>query len=321
MIVYIKRHLYQYTLVLLLTTINCFVITPATSTVQAQTTTVLSAADWKAVEGYYQNSRNKDMYVQFTAKGDHLRARLLWNNNELKLFPATALDFATKEDVDGGPLQISFKKDGEGKVTQLLLNKDVVWTKADDYKPVEKKEMNHTAAQLHPYEGLYQLQNSNDRFIQLTEKDNKLVLKQHWDGSEVNLIPETSTDFFCREVPLFTLAFVKDSAGNFSQAVVRKRDKWYKVKTILPTTAELKAIEGKYQFKDDPDNYVQLIAKGSNIIVKQLWDKKEMILEPITSTYFNNAKEFYPMQVTKDATGAVTQIQLLGIDVFIKVKE
>ncbi len=278
MTMYIKRKFYRVVLVLLLTAISCFVINPAACTLQAQATVQLSPEEWKAVEGYYQNSRNKEMYVQFTAKGDHLRARLLWNNNELKLFPATALDFATKEDVDGGPLQISFKKDAEGKLTQFLLNKDVVWTKANDYKPVEKNEMNHTPAQLKPYEGLYQLENNNDRFIQLTEKDNKLVLKQHWDGSEVNLLPETSTDFFCREVPLFTLAFVKDSAGNFTQAIVRKRDKWNKVKTTLPTTAQLKAIEGKYQFKDDPDNYIQLTAKGSNIIVKQLWDKKEMIL-------------------------------------------
>jgi len=321
MIVYIKRHLYQCTLVLLLTTINCFIIDPAITTLQAQTTATLSTADWKAVEGIFQNQRNKEMYVQFTAKENYLQAKLLWNNNELKLYPETALDFVSKEEVEGGLAHMNFKKDSTGIVSQAVLNGNNVWTRANDYKPVVHNEMEHTAAQLKPYEGLYQLQNNNDRFIQFTEKENKLVLKQHWDGSEVNLIPETTTDFFCREIPLFTLVFVKDSTGNFTQAIVRKRDKWSKVKTSLPTLAEMKAIEGKYQFKDDPDNYIQLVAKGSNIIVKQLWDKKEIILEPLTPMYFNNAKEFYPMQVTKDAAGVVTQVQLLGIDIFIKVKE
>ena len=317
---YYKRKLYHVLLVLLLTAISCFVINPAACTLQAQATVQLSPEEWKAVEGYYQNSRNKDMYVQFTAKGDHLRARLLWNNNELKLFPSTALDFATKENVEDGPVQINFKKDAEGKVTQLLLNKDVVWTKADDYKPAEKKEMNHTPAQLKPYEGIYQLQRDNERFIQFTEKDNKLILKQHWDGKEVPFVPETDTSFFSREVPLFSLIFVKGNDGSISGAVVNKRDTWDKLKKATPTREQFKAIEGKYQFKDDPDNIIQLTAKGNNLVVKQLWDNTEYMLEPQSDSYFYNNQQSYPLQVVKDSDGKILKVLVLGIDEFVRVK-
>jgi len=323
MIVYIKQHLYQFTLVLLLTTFNCFVIAPAASTVQAQTTTAaqLTPEQWKAVEGIFQNQRNKDMYVQFTAKENFLVAKLLWNNNELKLYPETELNFVSKEEVEGGLAHMNFTKDSTGTVMQATLNGNNVWIRAKDYKPIIKNEMVHTAAQLKPYEGLYQLQRDKERFIQFTEKENKLILKQHWDGTEIPFVPETETDFFSKQVPLFSLVFVKDDAGNITQALVNKRDKWDKVKKLIPTSSDLKALEGKYQFKDDPDNYIQLIAKKNTLVVKQLWDNKEMVLEPYTATYFFSNQQWYPLLVTKDSTGAVTQVLVLGMDVFVKVKE
>ena len=77
--------------------------------------------------------------------------------------------------------------------------------------------------------------------------------------------------------------------------------------------------EGKYQSKDDPDNLIQIIAKGNNIIVKQLWDGKETLIEPQTETYFYNDEKSYPLQFIKDKDGKVSQALVLGMDLFNKL--
>ena len=280
----------------------------------------LTAAQWNAVEGYYQNARNKEMYLQIISKGNVLIEKLLWNNTELKLTPESELDFIGES--EGEPVRISFKKDSAGNITQLLFNRNNIFTKAKDYKPIVRIEMPHTPAQLKKYEGLYRIQlREQERFIQFTEKENKLVLKQHWDSKEVILLPESDSNFFCKEAPLFSLLFVKDNEGNISKALVNKRDNWEKVKKTAPTAEQLKALEGKYEFKEDPDNVIQLIVKKNTLIIKQLWDKKEIILEPYSANYFYNNAESYPIQVTRDENGAVTQLLVLGLDIFIRVKQ
>lgn len=279
----------------------------------------LTAAQWKAVEGYYQNARNKEMYIQISAKGNVLIEKLLWNNAELKLIPESELDFTGES--EGEPVRISFKKDSTGNIAQVQFNRNNIFTKANDYKPVVRIEMQHVPAQLKKYEGLYRIQQrEQERFIQFTEKENKLVLKQHWDSKEVMLLPESDSNFFSKEAPLFSLLFVKDNEGNITKALVNKRDNWEKVKKTAPTAEQLKALEGKYEFKEDPDNVIQLIVKKNTLIVKQLWDKKEIILEPYSASYFYNNAESYPVQVTRDENGAVTQLLVLGLDVFVKVK-
>lgn len=280
----------------------------------------LSAVQWKALEGYYQNTRNKEMYIQISAKGNILTEKLLWNNNELKLTPESELDFTGES--EGEPVHISFKKDSTGNIAQVQFNRNNIFTKAKDYKPIVRIEMPHTPVQLKKYEGIYRYQQRDqERFIQFTEKENTLVLKQHWDSKEVILLPESDSNFFSKEAPLFSLLFIKDNDGNIAKALVNKRDNWDKIKKTAPTADQLKALEGKYGFKEDPDNVIQLIVKKNTLIIKQLWDKKEIMLEPYTVNYFYNNTESYPMQVTRDETGAVTQLLVLGMDVFVKVKE
>jgi hypothetical protein len=279
----------------------------------------LTEAQWKAVEGYYQNARNKEMYLQIIAKGNVLIEKLLWNNTELKLTPESELDFVGES--EGEPVRISFKKDSTGNIAQVQFNRNNIFTKTKEYKPIVRIEMQHTPAQLKKYEGLYRFQQrEQERFIQFTEKENKLVLKQHWDSKEVILLPESDSNFFSKEAPLFSLLFVKDSEGGIAKAFLNKRDNWEKVKKTAPTTEQLKALEGKYEFKEDPDNVIQLIVKKNTLILKQLWDKKEIILEPYTANYFYNNAETYPVQVTRDENGAVTKLLILGLDVFIRLK-
>jgi hypothetical protein len=284
------------------------------------TPVALSEGEWKAVMGVFQNAQNKEMYVEFSAGEGSLLAKLLWNNNEIHLIPQSALAFVSKEAEEGGPIHVTFVKDSSGSVNQVKVANNGIWNRATNYKPVIKKEMAHTPQQLAPFEGLYQLQNANDRFIAFRVKDNNLILKQHWDGDEISFVPETTLDFFSKEVPLFTLTFSKDSYGNVDKFVAFKQDVWIKLKKTQPTLQELKSFEGKYQSKDDPDNVIQLIARGSNLVVKQLWDGKEITVEAQTPTYFYNLSQSYPLQISKDNEGAATQVTILGMDVFKRMK-
>ncbi len=282
---------------------------------------LLSEPEWKAVEGIFQSGQNKDMYVQFTAKGGVLIAKLLWNNNEIHLAPESSLHFSSSQEGNQDPINITFIKTPDGSINQVTVANNGTWNRTKDYTPVTKKEMEHTPEQLKPFEGLYRLRNDSLRFIQFMVKENKLILKQHWDGNEIEFVPDSATDFFSPAVPLFSLSFVKDKDGNIAEAIAFKRDRWDKMKKFNPAVAELKAFEGKFQFKDDPDNYLQVTAKEGHLIVRQLWDSKEIIVEPLAEGYFYNSEQSYPFQLLKDKDGMVKQALVLGIDLFNKVKK
>jgi hypothetical protein len=308
----------------------CFVVHPfvlthlsaqdSLKTPEKTSPVALDEGQWRAVVGIFQNAQNKEMYVQFSEAEGVLRAKLLWNNNEIHLIPQTPLAFVSKESGEEGPIHVTFIKDSSGGVNQVNVANNGIWNRANNYTPVIKMEMAHTPEQLRRFEGLYQLHNENDRFIEFKVKDNKLILKQYWDGNEIYFVPESSLDFFSKEVPMFSLQFSQDSVGNIQKMVAFKRDIWYKLKRTQPTMQDLKSAEGKYQSKDDPDDVIQLIARGNNLVVKQLWDGKEIMVEPQTATYFYNGSQSFPLQIHKDINGATTQVTLLGVDVFNKMR-
>jgi len=281
---------------------------------------VLNEQERKAVEGIFQDPTNTDRYVQFTARENLLVAKLLWNNAEIPFIPESSLAFVSKDVVEDQLLHIVFKKDSSGAVNEVKMANIGIWIRAKNYKPVVKKEMEHTPEQLRAFEGLYQLQNHEDRFIQFMVVGNNLVLRQHWDGNEIKFVPESPLDFFSKEVPLFSLSFSKNKDGNISQVLAFKRDLWIKMKKVSLSTEQLKPYEGKFQSKDDPDNLVQLIARNNQLIVKQLWDGKEITLEPKAANYFYNDTQSYPLQGVPDKDGNISQIRILGIEEFNKVK-
>jgi hypothetical protein len=321
----------KYSFLIPVMMISCFIINPlSTLKTSAQETkkpvetkkpaAQLSEKEWKAVEGIFQNAQNKEMNVQFSAGENVLIAKLLWNNNEIHLTPESALIFSSSQEGNQDPITITFSKDPAGAVNTVNVANNGVWNRTKDYQQTVKKEMDHTPAQLMPFEGLYYFQNEKDRFIEFSVKENKLVLKQQWDGNEISFVPETPVDFFSKDAPLFSLSFTKDNAGNVTQVLAFKRDLWIKVNKSVPTAAQLKACEGKYQLIDDPDNYIQIMAKDDNLVVKQLWDGKEIIFEAKTETFFYNKEQSIPLLILKDNNGAVVQVKLLENDLFNKVK-
>ena len=65
--------------------------------------------------------------------------------------------------------------------------------------------------------------------MQITAGKDHLVLKQLWDGKEINFVPESELEFFCKDKP-FPLKFIKDKNGNVIQMLAFDKDLWEKVK-------------------------------------------------------------------------------------------
>jgi hypothetical protein len=284
----------------------------------------LSPEQLKAFEGYFQSSQNKDNVVQFSAVENGLLAKLLWNNGEAHLVPESATGFVSKEAGERGPLHIVFHKDSTGFVNQVNVTDNGVWNRIKDYKPVVKKEMEHTPAQLVRFQGLYQLQGGDSKFpkfIQFSARENKLVLKQTWDGNEIMFLPESELTFFSREIPQFSLDFSKDNQGNITQVLAFKHDVWIRAKKPALTPAILATYQGKYQSENDPDNQIRIIARDSNLVIKQLWDGKETVVMPLGDTYFNNAALNLPLLIVRGPDGKPSQVILMESNVFNKLPD
>ncbi len=294
---------------------------PTAKTTDSSKTIQVSREQLKAVEGIFQNSGNPEMYVQIMAADNSIIGKLLWNNNQIKLTPESPLIFQSKDAGGEGPLRVVFTKDASGIVSQLTVGNNIVWNRVKDYKPSVKTEMAHNPAQLKPFEGIYQLQNDDPRFIRFYEKDNKLVLKQFWDNNEVPLIPDSALSFFSKEMPLFSLVFTKEKDGHISKVKVAKRDIWNKITLANLLPGELKIFEGKYQSKDDPDNVLQVLIRDNQLLVKQGWDGKEISLTAITNSYFYNEAQSYPLAFKKGTTANDITLTIFDIDEFIKKKD
>jgi hypothetical protein len=280
----------------------------------------LSPDQLKAFQGFYQSPQNKDMVVQIDPTEHGIRAKLLWNNGEIKLLPESESGFVSKEGGDEGPIHLVFHRDSSGAVNAVNVANNGVWNRVKDYKPVVKKEMEHTPAQLTPFQGLYELQEDNSRILQFSVRENSLELEQMWDGTKILFVPESELSFFTRSMPLFSLDFSKDKDGNITRVLAFKRDVWIKTNKLAITPAILKSYEGKYRSKDDPDNEIRIIARDSNLVVRQLWDKKDNVVQALTATYFNDQTRSFPLVIAKDQEGKVSQVVLLG-NVFIRVPE
>jgi hypothetical protein len=276
---------------------------------------------WHELEGVYQSSANKEMYVRFTAGDSMLTAHLLWNNGEIHLRPDTGLAFVSKEAEDGNPIHVVFQRDPSGSVNRASVANNGIWVRAPNYKPVAKSEMPHTADQLQKFVGLYQLKGEASQFIQLTVDNNSLTLHQHWDGGiRDHFVPESEWNFFEPQFPIFTLNFSLDQEGRVTQFTAFGRDVWIRTAKASLSPAVVKKYEGKYRSSDDPDNMVQVVAAGNELIVRELWNKKEIRLQALTNTYFSDSRLSFPLQIILDDKGQAKQLVLLGNQTFVRIE-
>jgi hypothetical protein len=180
---------------------------------------------------------------------------------------------------------------------------------------------------LKAFEGYYQSKDNKDVFLEITAKEDSLILKQLWDGGQVSFHQTAPLDFYC-DAASFPLKFT-DSAGSIIRVLAFDKDVWNKVNEYTPpvhkeiqlTPTELSACEGKYKLEGgDADAVLQISYKGNNLILKQLWDGQEISFKPESQVDFYNEEKSFPLKFSKNGQGAVTQVIAFGRDVWIKVK-
>ena len=188
----------------------------------------------------------------------------------------------------------------------------------------------HDTLELTAFEGYYQFQNDKNDFLQITAKGNNLILKQLWDGEEIVFVQKSELEFF-NEEKSFPLKFSKDKDGAIIQVLAFDKDLWNKVKDYKPvikkeiqlTPGQLKAVEGKYQFQfeKDKDVFLQITAGKDHLVLKQLWDGKEISFVSESELEFFCKNKPFPLKFIKDKNGNVIQMLAFDKDSWEKVKE
>ncbi len=173
-------------------------------------------------EGVFQKSDNKEAYLQFTVKNGILTGKQLWNGQEYELVRKSDTDFVSKDE----EYPVTFIKDGTGEVIKTKIMNRSEWIRVKDYKPRQPATL--TAAQLKPLEGRYRFRQDNNLYLSILVRDSAIVLKQSWDGKEVQLVPESELVFFS-PTQFFPAAFTKDAGGKITAITCFHKDVWDKV--------------------------------------------------------------------------------------------
>ena len=91
--------------------------------------------------------------------------------------------------------------------------------------------------------------------------------------------------------------------------------------TNTDTLARLKPLVGKYQFKDNQMVFLQIMLKDAHIVLKQLWDQKEIPFKQTSDLEFYNDEHQFPLKFTKSGTGEITQVLAFNRDLWNRVAD
>jgi len=184
--------------------------------------------DLKKFEGYYHSTDDTSTYLQIRAQGSNLILHQLWDDREISFDRKSDLDFENQ--AQSFPLK--FSSDQKGNISKVLAFNRDVWIKVNGYRPPVNVEIHLKPEMLKIFEGKYtfQFEKGNDSYIEITAYNDHITLKQMWDGKEINFVPKSDVEFFCKE-QRFPLKFTKDGAGNVTQVLAFNRDLWQRVKS------------------------------------------------------------------------------------------
>ena len=181
----------------------------------------------KKFEGYYQFTNDTTNYLQITAQGNNLVLHQLWDGKEITFERKSELEFYNQE----YSFPLKFVSDQNGVITQVTAFDRDLWNIVKNYKPIINTEIHLSPDQLKLFEGKYtfQFEKGEDSYIQITAAADHITLKQLGDGKEINFVPGSNVEFFCKEQS-FPLKFIKDDKGNVIQVLAFNRDLWQRVK-------------------------------------------------------------------------------------------
>ena len=151
----------------------------------------------------------------------------MWDDKEISFDRKSELDFENEEQ----SFPLKFSNDQNGNITQVLAFNQDVWIKVNGYQPPVNVEIHLTSEQLKTFEGKYtfQFEPGQNAYIEITAYNDHITLKQMWDNKEINFVPKSDVEFFCKE-QRFPLKFIEDNSGNVIQVLAFNRDLWQRVK-------------------------------------------------------------------------------------------
>lgn len=182
------------------------------------------------------------------------------------------------------------------------------------------------------YEGYYkfQFEKGTDSYIHITATQKGLVLQQLWDGKEIAFTPQSALEFI-NDDGNFPLKFTKDGTGTITQVLAFNKDLWSKTNDYKPPVTkevrldpgQLKALEGKYTFQFDKgqDAFIEIRATDKGLILKQLWDGKEIPFVALSELDFYCKEAQFPLKFTKDKNGTGSQVLAFNRDLWTRVKQ
>ena len=180
------------------------------------------------------------------------------------------------------------------------------------------------------FEGIYQNHDAPTAYFEVTAFNNKLLAKRlDYDQEYVlnrtaDLTFETTNG---QDGKKMVITFSKNGAGAIDQARVDDHTPWIKVKAYKPVDQVklpprmLKSFEGKYQFEAKPEAFLTITSNGTGLILKQLWDEKEITFVPTSRVDFIYLKDAMALRFVKDDNGNVVKMYAFGKDAWDKVKE
>jgi hypothetical protein len=91
--------------------------------------------------------------------------------------------------------------------------------------------------------------------------------------------------------------------------------------TISPR--DLKAYEGyyKFQFEKGTDSYIHITATQKGLVLKQMWDGKEISFTPQSALDFANSDGNFPLKFTKERNGKITHVLAFNRDLWTKTND
>jgi len=175
---------------------------------------------------------------------------------------------------------------------------------------------------LQQFVGIYQLPNKV-AFLQFSIREDALHAKQLWDGREY-LLARTGDNRFESKDEGHQVEFLQDAAGQFGQVKILGRIMCSKVSfdpTVVSTlsAAQLKRLEGAYTMQDDAQFKLTISASSTGLLLKQLWDGKEIAFTPRSETFFLNQEGTFPLSFDLRA-GQVEQLVCFEKDVWLKAQ-
>ncbi len=180
------------------------------------------------------------------------------------------------------------------------------------------------------FEGTYQSKENEFSYFKVTAGTGNLIAKSVDGNRQFVLTRKSEFTFETKDDDgdeMIPVVFTKGDAGEITQVLIAGKQLFVKVKDYVPvkeitlTPDQLKAFEGKYQFEEKKDAFLQIKATASGLMLKQLWDNKEINFIAISDLNFLNKEMGFPLKFTKDQAGNVTKVLAFNRDTWDKVKE